>query len=1031
MRRMLFSLSATAAMLLLSAGVFQEGLIAQERGTITGTVTNAQSGAPLLGAQVSIRGTGLGVLTNEEGAFLLINVPVGRVEVRVEYIGYSAEAQTVDVAAGQTIVLDFQMGITAIELEGLVATGYATSTRREVSSAISTVRSLDLENPAVASLDAILTGKAPGVQVTQNAGNPGNGITVRIRGSSSISASNQPLYVVDGMPIYREDFGQLGFQGQDLNAITGLSPEEIESVDILKDAAAAAIYGSRGSNGVVLITTKRGAVTRGEGGSSQPRFQISQSYGRQEAVKKLDMLNTQEWMQYFSDAMRYDGYTDAEIQEEFDYYGISSAVDTDWQEEVFRTAPIATTSLSMSGGTGRLNYLVSGTYFDQEGIVLGSSYRRGNGRMNLDFQATDKLNVSTSLSIAQESNNRIVADNSIASPVTNAIANEPWAPVYADDGTYSGAASYANPVGIAIEDHAEALTFRSFGTVLAEYSALPWLRLSGRAGFDILNLREDRYNSPLILWTSAYGADGQATNANSQGRKSLAEGYFTADRSYGTHDFTVTGGGSIEKNTREESYLFAEGFTSTELQYPTSAAVVSGYDGTRWDHNLLSVFGRMTWGWGERFVVNASLRSDGSSRFGPQNKWGTFPAASLAWFISNESFLADQDLITDLKLRLSWGETGNEAIGDFQYLGLYDTSNYGTLPGSAPDGIANPDLKWEKTREWNIGLDASFLSDRLGFVAELYKKETDDLLLSRPVTSTTGFTSVLANVGAIENRGWELALRTVNVQGAGVGGLEWTSDFSITHNENEVTRLYSSDPDKPGEPFGGTNRVEEGHPIGEFYMYEFVGVDPATGKGLFTDLDEDGNKIGTTASPGSDDRLFVGTPHPKYYGGFRNTVRWAGFDFTAFLQYATGHKINNGMRSYSDDGGYYFDNKFGDAMDDYWTPDNPNASKPAPSYYGRTGYRYNSSRRLEDASHVRLQEVTLGYTLPDRLASAIGARQARLYLAGRNVHTWSDYTGYAPDVNSSGASAGAASLAWDFYTYPLAKTFTIGFQGTW
>ena len=261
MRRLLFFLSATAAVLLLSAGVFQEGLVAQERGTITGTVTNAQSGAPLVGAQVTIRDTGLGIITNEEGAFLLLNVPSGRVEVRVEYIGYSAEAQTVDVAPGQTVVLNFQMGVSAIELEGLVATGYATSTRREVSSAISTVRSLDLENPAVASLDAILTGKAPGVQVTQNAGNPGNGITVRIRGSSSITASNQPLYVVDGMPIYREDFAQLGFQGQDLNAITGLNPEEIESVDILKDAAAAAIYGSRGSNGVVLITTKRGSVS--------------------------------------------------------------------------------------------------------------------------------------------------------------------------------------------------------------------------------------------------------------------------------------------------------------------------------------------------------------------------------------------------------------------------------------------------------------------------------------------------------------------------------------------------------------------------------------------------------------------------------------------------------------------------------------------------------------------------------------------------------------------------------------------------
>ncbi len=1031
MRKRLLSLCGSVVVLLLLAGVSPQALVAQEQGTITGTVTNAQSGAPLAGAQVSIRGTGLGILTNEEGVFLLLNVPAGRVEVRVEYIGYSPEAQTVDVGAGQTVVLDFQMGVTAIELEELVATGYATATRREVSSAISTVRSLDLENPAVASLDAVLLGKAPGVQVTQNAGNPGNGITVRIRGSSSIEASNQPLYVVDGMPIYREDFAQLGFQGQDLNAITGLNPEEIESVDILKDAAAAAIYGSRGSNGVVLITTKRGAVTRGEGGSGQPRFQFSSSYGLQEASKKIDMMNTAEWIEYHAAGFRYDGYSESEIQDIWDAYGINNTYDTDWQEEVMRTAPISTTTLSMSGGTGRFNYLVSGSYFDQEGIILGSSYSRGNGRMNLDFQATDRLNVSTSVSVAKESNFRIVSDNSIASAVTNAIANEPWAPVYEADGTYSGRASYANPVGIGKEDHGEALTIRTFGTVLAEYQVVPWLRASGRAGFDVLDLREERYNSPLILWGSGHGRDGRMTIANNQGRKTLLEGYLTADRSYGTHDFTVTAGGSVERNTREQQYLRTDGFTSTELQYPTNAALVSGYDGTRWDHNLMSAFGRATWGWGNRLVVNGSLRTDGSSRFGPNSKWGTFPAASVAWFVGNETFMGDQDLITDLKLRLSWGKTGNESIGNFKYLGLYDTSNYGKYPGSAPDGIPNPDLAWEKTTEWNIGLDFSILSDRLGVVAELYKKETDDLLLDRPVTSTSGFTEVTANVGAIENRGWELSLRTVNMRADRPGSLEWTTDFSITHNENEVTKLYSPDPNLPGEPFGGTNRVEEGHPIGEFYMYHFEGVDPETGKGLFTDLDADGNRIGTTTSPSSSDRMFVGTPHPKYYGGFRNRLRWAGFDLMAFFQYATGHKIRNGMRTYSDDGGYYWDNKFADALVDYWTPDNPNASKPAPSSSGRTGYRYNSDRRLEDASHVRLQEVTLGFTLPDRLAAAVRAQQVRLYLTGRNLYTWSDYTGYAPDVHSGGSSSGASFLAWDFYTYPLARTFTFGFQGTW
>ncbi|MGD2124236.1 MAG: TonB-dependent receptor, partial [Gemmatimonadota bacterium] len=986
MRRTLLFLSTVAVAFALLAFVTPQGLSAQAQGTIRGTVSNAQTGEPIAGAQVSIRGTGLGMITNNEGVYILTNVPAGRLEVRVEFIGLAAGAQTVEVAPGQTVTVDFQMGIAAIELEGLVATGYATQTRREVSSAISTVSSMDLENPTVASLDAVLLGKAPGVEVIQNAGNPGNGITVRVRGYSSISASNQPLYVVDGMPIYREDFGQLGFGGQDLSAITGLSPDEIESVDVLKDAAAAAIYGSRGSNGVVMITTKRGATSEGAGGLGAPTFQINTSWGQQEASKKLDLFNTQEWMDYFRVAMLNDGYTEADVQSEFDYYGISSAVDTDWQDELLRTAPISNTQISMSGGTGRFNYLVSGSYFDQDGIVLGSSYNRANGRVNLDFQATDKLQISSSVAIAQEVNNRIVSDNSIYAVVTNYIANEPWARVYNDDGSYSGDASYSNPVGHAREDDAEARTFRSFGTINADYSLLPWLRLNGRVGFDVLNLRENEYNSPLVPWTYAAGADGLATLATSQGRKYLMEGFFTADRYYGNHEFSVTGGGSLETNDQELSYLFAEGFTSPDLTLPTNASEVTDFDGTVWENNLISAFGRLTYNWGERLVVNASIRTDGSSRFGPDNKWGTFPSASVAWIVSNESFMQDLAFISDLKVRGSWGETGNEAIGDYQYLGLYGTSNYGTIPGTAPSNLPNPELKWETTQEWNIGFDGSFFSDRLGIVAEIYNKETDDLLLNRPVTSTSGFTSVLANVGTIENRGWELGIRTVNFRSSDPNGLEWTSNLNLTHNENEVTKLYSSTPGEPGEPFssGFKNRVEEGRALGEFYDYRYEGVDDQ-GNAQYTDLDENGDIIGTTLSPSSEDRMFVGTPHPDYYGGLRNTLSWRGFDLSGFLQFSFGAQIYNGMRWYADDGGYFFDNKFGDVDDDYWSEENPNGSQPRPSYFGTSGARYESSRFIEDADYVRLGEVSLGYRLPAAWISRFGASSGRLYVSGKNL----------------------------------------------
>ncbi|NIU73643.1 MAG: TonB-dependent receptor, partial [Gammaproteobacteria bacterium] len=450
-------------------------------------------------------------------------------------------------------------------------------------------------------------------------------------------------------------------------------------------------------------------------------------------------------------------------------------------------------------------------------------------------------------------------------------------------------------------------------------------------------------------------------------------------------------------------------------------------------HNLRSFFGRANYIYDDRYVVNASLRRDGSSRFGENQKYGVFPAFSVAWIVSNEAFMQDVGLVSDLKVRGSWGRTGNEAIGDFQYLGLFGTTNYGARAGQSPSNLANPDLQWETTTEWNVGAEVGLLDDRVGIIAEYYNKDTDNLLLERPVPSTSGFESVLANIGGIENSGWELTLTTVNVRASRPGGLEWTTKLNITDNENEVTALYQD------QPFGAgfINWVEVGQPLGVFYAPEYIGVDPETGVAKYADLDEQGNyqyengELLWTTFPGSGDRRVVGSPHPDYYGGLRNTVSWGGFDLSAFFEFAQGAEIYNAMRLYSDDGGYFLDNKFSKHVEDYWTPENTDGRNPSPSWFGSTGVWVESSRMLEDASYIRLADATLGFRLPAAVNNLLKTQTARLYVSGKNLHTWTDYVGYAPDNHWAGSGSGSAVLGTDFYAYPRARTFTFGFQGTW
>jgi hypothetical protein len=496
-------------------------------------------------------------------------------------------------------------------------------------------------------------------------------------------------------------------------------------------------------------------------------------------------------------------------------------------------------------------------------------------------------------------------------------------------------------------DNAESRTLRALGNTEMQITFSDALRLNTRVGLDILNLRHLRWSSPLIIGTYAASANGQAQQGNTTANRYVAESYLQLDlpqRRFGT--LSVVGGTGIEYNSRENDFIQGEGFASNKFRYPGNAGKVTSYDGGKIDNNLVSFFSRANWSAKDRYFLSASTRLDGSSRFGSNNRYGLFNAGSIGWAISEEGFMSGIKRLGDVKLRASYGETGNQGIPDFAPLARFGKANYSDEPGLSPTSLGNPDLRWETTREFDVGLDVSVFSGRVGIVADYYKKKTDDLLVSRPITSTSGFTSVYDNIGNIENRGYELQITTENWQSSRPDGFRWTTDFNVAHLTNEVTALFR------GEPFNAgnydINRVEVGQPLGAFHTLRFKSVDPQTGNAVYDDVNGDGEIT-------ADDRVIVGSPHPKYYGGVANTFSWKGFDLRSFIQFNQGNKIFNAIRVFADDGGYNFDNKFKDSYLKRWQKPGDIASEPRLSFDGTSGARDVSSRFIEDGSYVRLQ----------------------------------------------------------------------------
>lgn len=955
-----------------------------QRRTISGVVTSAFDGETIPGVTVLVRGTNIGTTTDIEGRYHL-EVPAESTHLVFSFVGMVTQEVAINNRTEINIVLESAV----LDLGELVVVGYGTESRRLVSGSLGVVSDAEIRDVPMRTIDGVLQGRSAGVTISQNSGTPGGANSVRIRGNSSITAGNEPLYVIDGIPMTTGNFGQIGFSGQGLNALADINPNDIESITVLKDASAAAIYGARATNGVILITTRRGS-------QQQTNINFNGSWGWQEVAKKPEMLNANQWLEY----MGID-------------YDPDEVVDINYLDEVFRVAPMSSYEISASGGDAKTQFFISGNYYEQTGILLGTDFQRLNGRINIDHQLNQNVKIGGSLGTSYSLNNRVEGDRSLHGVLPNSISRPPIYPIYNEDGTYNQDGFFANPIAIGNEAINEAHSYRTIGNTYADIRISEKFTFSTKWGMDYLSLREHSYD-PITTrqgaTTNGLGIEAQ-TNVLNIVSNNLVRYANTFDR---MHNVEALAGYSFEMFQRRNQYAEGIDFPGAYFQYLLDAGTIRRAEARATDRGINSYFGQIKYNFDYKYIVSLSGRFDGSSKFGTNNRYGFFPAASLAWRLSEEAFFKALELpVNEFRLRTSFGLTGNDGIPDFAYMDLYrGRANYLSRAGIAPAGIPNPDLKWETTTQFNIGADMEFFDERIALSLDYYHNVTRDLLFDRPISMTSGFTAITTNIGELENKGFEMSLSTVNIKSS---DFEWSSRFNLSHNKNQILSLYKDQNLLDLDRYS-PSAVIVGQPISVFYGFNSLGVDPTTGDLVFEDVD--GNGV-----INSDDRKVIGDPNPLFTGGFMNNLRYGRFDLNFFIQFSYGNDIFNATRIFTEAMTFADENQSVDILRRWQNPgditDMPRADGDNINANNRI-----SSRFVEDGSYARLKNLTLSYTFDRQLTERIGVKSARIYFSGANLITITNYSGMDPEVNYTGDNN--LLRATDFFTYPQARTYTFG-----
>ncbi|WEK34223.1 MAG: TonB-dependent receptor [Candidatus Pseudobacter hemicellulosilyticus] len=1028
------TLAALATALLFLLLSFQ-GLAQQSARTITGKVTSPD-GKPVEDATVTVKGSSQSVVTNATGSFT-ISLPAGKDTLTITHVGYLLQ----DIAVGARTQLSIQLSSNNAALEEVVVIAYGTARKVDLTGSVISVKSDELKAVPTASFDQALQGRAAGVQVTQNSGKPGAEPSIRIRGISSITANNEPLYVIDGMLVNSDggDFSGGVTRGPRIGPLASISPGDIESIEILKDASATAMYGSRGANGVVLITTKRGKSGKG-------RVDLEAYHGYQEVANKLNLLDAEGFANLVNDAKLNAGQTPIYVNPK------NLGKGTDWQDELFRVAPLSSYQATVSGADDKTKYALSGSFFTQDGIILNSDFKRYSFRANLDRTITDKLTVGTNLAYSRLSSQGVLTNdgNIVPGVVSSAMLFNPVLPV--KDASVKGGYTFendrgkilGNPIAEANEYVSNTILSRILGSVYARYAFSKQLEFKSSFGIDAFNNQENSFGPNFLKRTQA--SKGEASLAESQGMTWLNENTLSYNNTFnGKHRINAVAGFTVQQFNSDRLLVYAFDFPDNRTGYHNIASALNPQKPANSESSwsMLSYLGRVNYTLSDKYLFTLTGRVDGSSKFGANNKYAFFPSAAFAWRVSQEDFMQDIEAISDLKFRASYGVIGNQAILPYQSLALIGPYGEGVFnspsgsevyTGQEPLTYVNSDLRWETTRQLDIGFDLALFNNRVQFTADYYNKKTFDLLLTTPIPSTSGFGTTVLNVGNIRNHGFDFDLRTQNLRG---GELTWNSAINFSINRNEITNLNS----ETDIPLSYGILLRRGIPISSFYGYIFDGIfqtdaeaasspvligqeptgaNPAShakaGDRRYRDINNDG-KID------ADDRVILGNAQPKFTWGFNNDFSYRQFTLSFFWQGSQGNKMANlnnlDLLNFTGQ-----NNVLADAALNRWTPANPGNKYPRALAAGGLDAGVYSSAIVEDASYVRLKNVTLSYNLPAKVLNRLKARNLRIYASATNLFTITDYSGYDPEANTAGQSTTLNGV--DLGGYPQSKVYLLG-----